>query len=46
MKKLLTYSAGLIAVYLIVANANGAGVVVKEGGGALSGLVKAFQGRS
>jgi len=46
MRKALTYAAGLIAVYLLVANATGAGKVLTSAGSASTGLVKAFQGRS
>lgn len=45
LKKALTYGAGLIAVYLLVANANGTGTVFSKGGTAVSGLVKTLQGR-
>lgn len=45
MKKALTYSAGLIALYLVVANATGAGSVLRSGAAGGAGLVKTFQGR-
>jgi hypothetical protein len=45
MKKALTYSAGLIALYLVVNYATGAGNVLKSGSAGAAGLVKTFQGR-
>lgn len=44
-KKALTYSAGLIALYLGVAYASGSGTVLKNGAAGGVSLVKAFQGR-
>lgn len=45
MKKALTYSAGLIALYLIVEHALGAGTIFEKGGKASTGLIRALQGR-
>lgn len=45
MRKFLTYGAGLIALYLIVANATGFGTALSASGNVLTGGVKAFQGR-
>jgi hypothetical protein len=45
MRKALTYGAGLIAVYLLVANATGSGNVLKSAGTAGSGIIKSLQGR-
>jgi hypothetical protein len=44
-KTFLKYSAGLIALYLLVARATGSGRVIREGSKGASSLVKAFQGR-
>lgn len=43
--KFLTYSAVLVGVYLVVANATGAGNLVKSAGTAGVGYVTALQGR-
>lgn len=45
MRNALKYSAGLIALYLLVAYATGSGKVISEGSKGASNLVKAFQGR-
>lgn len=45
MNKLLTYSATLIGVYLIVAHATGAGSILKAAGTAGSQYAKTLQGR-
>lgn len=45
MKKALTYGAGLIALYLLVDYASGAGTVLSSGGTASVGIIKALQGR-
>lgn len=45
MKKALTYGAGLIAIYLVVAHYTGAGKFVTSSGTAVSGVVKTLQGR-
>ena len=45
MNKALKYGAGLIATYLVVAYATGFGTAVTKGGGAVSQVVKTFQGR-
>lgn len=44
-KKTLTYSAGLIALYLGVRYATGAGTVLKAGATGGSTIIKTFQGR-
>jgi hypothetical protein len=45
-RKLVVYSAGLIALYLVVLNASGSGQVLLEGSKGGSRLIQAFQGRS
>lgn len=45
MRRVLVYGAGLIALYLVVANATGFGKDLESGGSAASSLVKTFQGR-
>lgn len=45
MRKALVIGGGLIALYLVVANATGFGKSVSATGSAGVGLVKAFQGR-
>lgn len=45
MKKALTYSAGLIALYLVVQNAAGSGNLISRGAQGSAQLVKTFQGR-
>lgn len=45
MRKALVYGAGLIAIYLVVSHATGAGRLLTSAGSAGSGLVKTFQGR-
>lgn len=45
MKVALRYSAGLIALYLVVAYATGSGTVISNGTTGGVNLVKAFQGR-
>lgn len=44
-KKALTYGAGLIALYLGVYYATGAGNLIKTGAAGGVSLVKTFQGR-
>lgn len=44
-KKVLTYSGGLIALYLVVRNYTGAGSVLTNGAKGASTVVKTFQGR-
>lgn len=43
--KALSVAGGLIATYLLVAHATGAGNLMSQAGTAGSGIVKAFQGR-
>jgi hypothetical protein len=43
--KILTITAGLIAVYLIVANATNAGKFLTAAGGVYQGSVRVLQGR-
>jgi predicted small secreted protein len=45
MQKLMYYTAGLVALYLVVANATGFGNDLKAAGSAYSGAVKTLQGR-
>lgn len=45
MGKVLTITAGLIALYLIVANATGSGQLINSGGSVYVDAVKALQGR-
>jgi hypothetical protein len=45
MKKALTYGTGLIALYLVVANATNFGTAIKGAGGFVETTVKAFQAR-
>lgn len=45
MKDALKLGAILIGTYLVVYYATGAGKVIGAGGTALSGTIKAFQGR-
>lgn len=45
MKKLLVYSAGLIATYLIVNNSSGSVGVLGAGASGGATLIQAFQGR-
>lgn len=45
MRTVLYYTAGLIAVYLLVSHATGAGALIKAGGGVYTSSVKALQGR-
>lgn len=44
-RKLAGYGAGLIALYLVVANGSKAGALFKDGANGGSSLVRAFQGR-
>lgn len=44
-KKILTYGAGLIALYLVVQNYMGAGTVLTKGSSATVGIIKGLQGR-
>lgn len=44
-RKALMYGAGLIALYLVVVHATGAGTLVKDTTAGGGGLVKAFEGR-
>jgi len=41
----LRYSAGLIALYLLVFYSTGSGVLLTQGSAGGAGLVRAFQGR-
>jgi hypothetical protein len=45
MRKLLTYGAGLIALYLVVANQTKSGQVITQGASGASNVIKSFQGR-
>jgi len=46
MKKLVTYSAGLIALYLAVNYASGSKAVIDSGASGVNGFVRSLQGRS
>jgi hypothetical protein len=45
MRKALTYTAGLIALYLVVEHYTGAGTLLTKGSQGGVGIVKALQGR-
>lgn len=45
MQKALTYTAVLIGVYLVVANATGFGRAIGAGSGAYNSAVRTLQGR-
>lgn len=45
MKTYAKYGAGLIALYLIVANGTKSGRAIRSGAAGATDLVKAFQGR-
>jgi hypothetical protein len=45
MKKLLTYGAGLIALYLGLEYATGSGTLLNDGSQGIVSVVKSFQGR-
>lgn len=45
MNKALKYAAGAIALYIVVAYASGASKDAAAGGGALSSIIRSFQGR-
>lgn len=45
MKKMLTYGAGLIALYLVVEHYTGAGTVLTKGASGSTSIIKALQGR-
>lgn len=45
MRQALKYGAGLIALYLGVYYASGAGRLIREGAGGTATVVRAFQGR-
>lgn len=45
MKTFLTYTAGLIVVYLAVSHATGLGQILTAGGNTYIGGVKTLQGR-
>lgn len=42
---LVATSFGLVALYLLLTNAYGASTILREGGSAWVGLIKALQGR-
>lgn len=44
-KQLTKYGAGLIALYLVVANASGFGTVLSKGATGVRGITKTLQGR-
>lgn len=46
MKKALTWVGGLIALYLVVDNADGSEGVAKAGGGAIGTIIGRLQGKS
>lgn len=45
MKQFAKYGAGLIALYLVVANGTKAGKAIRSGASGTADVVKAFQGR-
>jgi hypothetical protein len=45
MRTILLYTAGLVAVYLLVSNATGAGRLISAGSSAYTGAVRTLQGR-
>lgn len=45
MRKTLTYSAGLIALYLTVHYSSGSRGLISAGAAGATGVIKAFQGR-
>lgn len=45
LRQLAKYGAGLIALYLVVANASGFGSVISKGASGLSDVTKTLQGR-
>ena len=45
LRKFGTYGAGLIALYLVVFNASGAGKVIAAGANGTTTVVKGLQGR-
>lgn len=45
MKKALTYTAGLIALYLLVHNYTGSGALITKGAGGGRTLITSLQGR-
>ena len=45
MKTFAKYGAGLIALYLVVANGTKAGKAIRSGAAGTASVVKAFQGR-
>lgn len=44
-KRIIIYSAGLIALYLVVVNASGAGTLIKDTTSGGSSVISAFQGK-
>lgn len=46
LKKTLLYTAALVGVYLVVANATGFGTAISSTAGAYATAVKTLQGRS
>jgi hypothetical protein len=45
LKKTMTYGTGLIALYLLVANASGSGQVFSSGANGIATVTKTLQGR-
>ena len=45
IRQLAKYGVGLIALYLVVVNAEGAKGLISSGAQGLSGVTKTFQGR-
>jgi hypothetical protein len=45
MRKLVTYGAGLIALYLVVEYSTGSGSLLKNGSAGVATVVKSLQGR-
>jgi len=44
-RKFLSYSAGLIALYLVVANSTNAGADISKAASGASNVIKSLQGR-
>lgn len=45
LRQLAKYGAGLIALYLVVANATGFGQTIEKGAGGVANITKTLQGR-
>jgi hypothetical protein len=45
LKKVLVYGGGLIALYILVANSTGSGVLLQDSTAGATGVITALQGR-